>query len=688
MEKTTISLFHYFFYLLFLLFLTIYHSTSFSFNYNLSDPTSDRSSLRLEGDAFFDGDVINLSRYNADGNMDRSQGRVTYKKPILLWDSSTGKVANFTTSFTFAIRYTDIEQNGDGMTFFLLPFPSHLTDRSSQGCLSAFENCYSPSTTTKNHVVAVEFDSYMNDWDPSSNHFGIDVNSISSVVYQNITLISNNTDMRITSNITYNSYTKLLTALVYSDDIPGFGNYSLSVNVDLMRILPPEVAIGFSGATRHARYVELHQIFSWYFKSTLEPKNNFRVYIVLVIGLVICLLIIAGLGSILWWKKYKIQSYKEVEMHESVYEELTKQAGPKVFQYDELLVATKNFAEEQKLGRGAFGWVYIGFLTELKIYVAIKRLGKTYEQGIREFTTEVGIISRLRHRNLVELIGWCHHHKELLLVYEYMPNGSLDTHLYPQNTGTTLTLQWSLRYKIALGLGSAISYLHRDWNQCVVHRDIKPSNIMLDSNFNAKLGDFGLARLIDHIMGTQTTDPAGTIGYLAPECFYTGRTSKESDVYSFGIVLLEIACGRMPSGRRPEVPGVESPNKRLVEWIWELYGQNRILEAADDRLDGDFEAGQMERVMVVGLWCAHPDDSQRPNIKKAMDVLCFESPLPFLPSQMPVPMYAAPMENISISSHSARTSSARSTIAWWTSSFFWAFAGSMSAWLSGQQPIN
>lgn len=469
-----ISLFHYFLYLLFLLCLTIYHPTSFSFNYNFSDPTFDRSKLRLEGDAFFDGDVINLSRYNADGNFDQSQGRATYKQPILLWDPSTGKVANFTPSFTFALRYTDIEQPGDGMTFFLLPYPSHLTDRSSQGCLGAIENCYSPNSPTKNHVVAVEFDSYMNDWDPSGSHFGIDVNSINSVVYQNITLISTDTNMRITSNITYDSGTKLLTALVYSDNNAAFRNYSLSANIDLRKFLPPEVAIGFSGASGHVRYVKLHQIFNWYFNSTLKPKNISRLWslgknLKVVIGLVSSLLIFAGFGSILWWKKYRIRSYREVEMHELIHEELTKHAGPKVFQYDELLIATKNFAEEQKLGRGAFGWVYIGFLSNLKIHVAIKRLGKTYEQGIREFTAEVGIISQLRHRNLVELIGWCHHRKELLLVYEYMPNGSLDTHLYPKNTSTTPTLQWSLRYRIALGLGSALSYLHRDWNQCVVH---------------------------------------------------------------------------------------------------------------------------------------------------------------------------------------------------------------------------
>jgi Legume lectin domain len=205
------------------------------------------------------------------------------------------------------------------------------------------------------------------DWDPSSSHFGIDINSTSSVVYQNITLVSNSTDMRITSNITYNSGIKLLTVLLYSDNNPGFRNYSLNLKVDLMRILPPEVAMGFSGATHFGRYVELHQIFSWYFNSNFEPRNISRVW---SIGLVIYLLIIDRLGSILWRKEYRIPSYNDLEMHESVYEELTRQAGPKVFSYDELLDATKNFAEKHKLGRGAFGWVYIGFLTD----VAIKRL--------------------------------------------------------------------------------------------------------------------------------------------------------------------------------------------------------------------------------------------------------------------------------------------------------------------------
>ncbi|CAI0405325.1 unnamed protein product [Linum tenue] len=224
-------------------------------------------------------------------------------------------------------------------------------------------------------------------------------------------------------------------------------------------------------------------------------------------------------------------------------------------------------------------------------------------------------------------------HSELLLVYEFLPNGSLDQHLF----GEKLMLNWSVRYKIALGLASGLLYLHEEWEQCVVHRDIKSSNVMLDSQFNAKLGDFGLARLVDHELGSQTTVLAGTMGYLAPECVTTGRASKESDVYSFGVVALEIACGR-----RPVDPKQELRKVRLVEWVWGLYGSGRILEAVDWRLAGEFDRDQAEQLMIVGLWCCHPDEANRPSIRQVIGVLNFDAPRPSLPSKLPVPMYYAP----------------------------------------------
>ncbi|KAB8518536.1 hypothetical protein FH972_025419 [Carpinus fangiana] len=201
-------------------------------------------------------------------------------------------------------------------------------------------------------------------------------------------------------------------------------------------------------------------------------------------------------------------------------------------------------------------------------------------------------------------------------------------------------LVWAMRYKVVQGLASALLYLHEEWEECVVHRDIKSSNIMLDSNFNAKLGDFGLARLVDHVKGSQTTILAGTMGYMAPEYITTGKARKESDVYSFGIVNLEIACGR-----KPIKPNASEDQIVLVEWVWELYGIGKVLEAADPRLGGDFDESQMERLMIVGLWCSHPNRNLRPSIREAIHVLNFEAPLPILPSNMPETAHLAPVVN-------------------------------------------
>ncbi|KAM0926793.1 hypothetical protein ACQ4PT_002994 [Festuca glaucescens] len=172
-----------------------------------------------------------------------------------------------------------------------------------------------------------------------------------------------------------------------------------------------------------------------------------------------------------------------------------------------------------------------------------------------------------------------------------------------------------------------------EWEQCVLHRDIKPSNIMLDASFAAKLGDFGLARLVDHGRVSHTTVLAGTMGYMDPECMMTGKTNAESDVYSFGVVLLEIACGRPPLVKAQHK---DNDTIHLAQWVWDWYGRGTILETADERLEGEFIDKEMECVLIVGLWCAHPDRSLRPSIRQAINVLRFEAPLPSLPERMPV----------------------------------------------------
>ena len=167
-----------------------------------------------------------------------------------------------------------------------------------------------------------------------------------------------------------------------------------------------------------------------------------------------------------------------------------------------------------------------------------------------------------------------------------------------------------------------------------MHRDIKSSNVMLDSNFNAKLGDFGLARFFGPGLGSQTTNLAGTMGYIAPECLITSKFSKESDVFSFGIVVLEIACGR-----KVVEPKEEESKISLLNWVWELYGEGRLLEAVDETLNGDYDMDEMKCLMIIGLWCAIPDHTLRPSIRQAIKVLNDEAPLPSLPSKMPQPLY-------------------------------------------------
>ncbi|KAL6346980.1 hypothetical protein AAG906_012231 [Vitis piasezkii] len=377
---------------------------------------------------------------------------------------------------------------------------------------------------------------------------------------------------------------------------------SLSYKVDLREYLPEFVTIGFSGAT--GKLFQINNVFSWNFSSTLQPPNPVE----------------PGDG-----KKQDLNSGGEEDGTDSdiaMDEDFEKGTGPRKFSFDELALATSNFAEEEKLGEGGFGGVYRGFLRELNAYVAVKRVSRGSKQGIKEYASEVKIISRLRHRNLVQLMGWCHKKRELLLVYELMPNGNLSSRLLDEKT----LLTWAMRYKIALGLASSLLYLHEEWEQCVVHRDIKSSNVMLDSDFKAKLGDFGLARLVDHGKGSQTTVLAGTMGYMAPECLLTGKASKETDVYSFGIVALEICCGR-----RPVEPKAKEKQIRLVEWVWDLYGVGKLVDAADPRLSDDFDEEQMERLMIVGLWCAHPDCNLRPSIRQAINVLNSEASLPLLP---------------------------------------------------------
>ncbi|XP_022749126.1 L-type lectin-domain containing receptor kinase IX.1-like [Durio zibethinus] len=605
--------------------------------------------LNVSGDASVKDGLLSLTRSLTGKSFVDSTGRAVYHEELQLWDPVTGKAADFFTHFSFNISMLQPPNGGDGITFLIAPNGSTIPDYSWGGCLALIDNCSDFNTSG---LVAVEFDTYQNDWDPNDNHIGININSIRSAA--NITW---NTSIKNGSKahawITYDSRTRNLSVfLTYLENPIFYGNSSLSYEVNLSKVLPEWVAVGFSSSTGYR--TEIHNILSWEFNSTklsTGPDNQGDgggVNIGLVVGCVVGGSFVAvGTIAILlfFWRKKTTQQKKEEgsEQDDSMDHEFEHGTGPKRFSFAEMVRATNNFSEEGKLGEGGFGGVYKGFLSSLNLSIAVKRVSKMSKQGKKEYIAEVKIISKLRHKNLVQLIGWCHEKGEFLLIYEFMPNGSLDSHLF----GAQSPLSWALRYKIALGLASALLYLHEEWEQSVIHRDVKSSNVMLDSNFNARLGDFGLARLMDQEFGIKTTRPAGTFGYMAPEYISKGKASKASDVYSFGVVALEIACGRR---------SIESKSKKeaeisLLDWVWRSYENGSIVNVADEKLYMDFHLEQMECLMIVGLWCAHPDSTFRPSIRQALQVLNFEAPLPNLPKTMPVPKYDIPATPSSSSSH-------------------------------------
>ncbi|XP_038681018.1 L-type lectin-domain containing receptor kinase IX.1-like [Tripterygium wilfordii] len=647
------------------LFLALTSKASASLNFNFSSFDSNQRELLTEGHASVVLGTIQLTLNMRDKGQGGSAGRATYKEPFHLWDKSTGNLSSFATHFTFIINSQGNPVYGDGLTFFLASRdinywnPSSLARGGGLGLSKSAAMNQITSNSTDVPFVAIEFDTYHNPWDPLDDHVGINLHSMVSV--KNMSWPSNTKDGNMTEVwITYNATIKSLSVMFSYIDLKNQRKVGrFTHEVDMRSFLPERVILGFSGST--GLELEINTICSWSFQSkgdfrvnesapmapspgihsspapaALKKKKN-ETKLKLGFGIGVCSLVVVLVFVLLcsWQKKGGRENGNTSIFNVSFSNEFKKGLGPRKFLYNELAEATKNFAEEEKLGEGGFGAVYRGFLKELNSYIAVKKISSASKQGIKEYASEVKIISRLRHKNLVKLLGWCHE-KELVLAYEFMLQRSLDTHLFK---GKGL-LTWVLRYKIAQGLASALLYLHEEADFCVLHRDIKSSNIMLDSSFNAKLGDFGLARLVDHEKGSQTTRLAGTMGYMAPECFMSGKASKATDVYSFGVVALEIASGR----KAVDTSTVDSITAEefqigLVEWVWKLYGKGKVLEAVDPKLNKDFDEQQVERLMVTGLWCVHPDHKFRPSIRQVINVLDFEAPMPIIPSQMPVLAY-------------------------------------------------
>ncbi|KAK4721538.1 hypothetical protein R3W88_011771 [Solanum pinnatisectum] len=286
--------------------------------------------------------------------------------------------------------------------------------------------------------------------------------------------------------------------------------------------------------------------------------------------------------------------------------------------YNTLESATNKFRQTEILGEGGFGCVYKAKLED-NLYVAVKKLT---QDSIKEFETEVELLSQMQHSNIISLLGYCIHSETRLLVYELMHNGSLETQLHGPSRGSALT--WHRRIKIALDAARGIEYLHEQCHPPVIHRDLKSSNILLDSNFNAKLSDFGLA-VLGGAQNKNNIKLSGTLGYVAPEYMLDGKLSDKSDVYAFGVVLLELLLGRRPLEK-------EAPTQCqfIVTWAMpQLTDRSKLPNIVDPVIQNTMDLKHLYQVAAVAVLCVQPEPSYRPLIT---DVL--HSLIPLLPTEL------------------------------------------------------
>ncbi|CAM8909867.1 unnamed protein product [Rhodiola kirilowii] len=366
-----------------------------------------------------------------------------------------------------------------------------------------------------------------------------------------------------------------------------------------------------------------------------SPVRN---VIIIVVSAIVFIVLI--LGTLIYLRlrrpKKKSQSIHEIRNLESL-------------QYDlkTITAATDNFSEDNILGRGGFGSVYKGKLDE-GLEVAVKRLALNSGQGDVEFKNEVLLLAKLQHRNLVRLLGFCLEGAERLLIYEFLPNGSLDHFLFDPFKRTYL--EWGTRYKIITGIAKGLLYLHEDSRLRIIHRDLKASNILLDEELQSKIADFGMARLfgVNQTEGN-TSRIVGTYGYMAPEYAMHGQLSVKLDVFSFGVLILELVSGQKNSAYK-----VREKVTDLVTYAWESWRAGNAMEIVDPAIRGGSNT-EIMRSIHIGLLCVQENPTARPNMASVALMLHSHSIALEIPSKPPFTLYA--MENMEEVPHQSQLSS-------------------------------
>ncbi|THG01577.1 L-type lectin-domain containing receptor kinase IV.1-like [Camellia sinensis] len=556
---------------------------------------------------------------------EKQSGHAFYQLPIKFNDSLP-QTLSFSTNFVF-IMVPENTANGHGIAFTISPSTNFTGAFTTDflGLLNSTNN-----GLASNHLLAIELDNNENEQfnDIDNNHVGIDVNNLTSIDSATASYYSSregkNTALTLVSGnpihvwIDYDGVENLLNVTLAPIPSPKPNRPLLSTPINLAPILLDSMYVGFSSSTGAA--ATNHYILGWSFNKSgtsqsieisklpslpHQRKSRRKQGIAIIVSLVtLSIMLIITIIVIV----YRVRRKK----YEEIQEDWEQEYGTQRFSYKVLYKATKGFKSKELLGAGGFGKVYRGVIPSSKELIAVKKISHDSKQGMREFVAEIVSMGRLRHRNLVRLLGYCRRKGELLLVYDCMPNGSLDKFLF----GSEQELNWVQRYQIIRGIASALQYLHEEWEQVVLHRDVKASNVLLDADLNGRLGDFGLARLYDHGKNPETTNVVGTLGYLAPEFSRTGQATTSTDVYSFGAFMLEVACGRKPI----ETQGLPE-EKVLIDWVIENWKQGAILETSDPRLRGEYLKEEMELVLKLGLFCSHPNAAVRPSMRQVVQYL-------------------------------------------------------------------
>ncbi|GKD56073.1 G-type lectin S-receptor-like serine/threonine-protein kinase [Tanacetum coccineum] len=338
-----------------------------------------------------------------------------------------------------------------------------------------------------------------------------------------------------------------------------------------------------------------HQIFAINIK--VSAKNASKITKVLVAGF-FGLVLLFSIG-VICYRRMKRRD------HGMLSEEDRKDLDVPFFEFKRILSATENFSLANKLGQGGFGPVYKGLLPG-GAEIAVKRLSSQSGQGLKEFKNEVGLIAKLQHRNLVRLLGYSMKDHEMILLYEYMPNKSLDRLIFDRSL--CICLDWALRFDIIMGIARGLLYLHQDSRLRVIHRDLKASNVLLDEDMNPKISDFGLAKIVKgRDTEANTTRVIGTYGYMAPEYALDGLFSVKSDVFSFGVVVLEIISGKRNTGYYQNQQAFS-----LISYAWGLWKDKKALDLLDPALAESCNSIEVMRCMIVGLLCIQEDPQDRP----------------------------------------------------------------------------